>query len=122
MGTWGAGNFSSDGALDYLGEMIDNLTNHVQSLLNKGTFADLDECGESELMPSVHIISLLCEHCNGAPPKQDMIASWRAQYLQRFDTQIDALGADLEFKNERRAVISNTFETLEQQSKRFWSR
>ena len=120
MGTWGECNFDNDGALDYLGGIIDQLTNHIEGLFKKGSYADLDECGESELIPSVHIIALLVEQCNGVPPELNMILSWKKKYLALFNKQIDDL-ADEEFKNARREVIIKTFEKLEQFSSEFWS-
>lgn len=119
MGTWAAGNFDSDRALDYVGEIIDQLTSTVASCLEEGD-ADLDEGGESELMPSVAIIKVLSEHCGAAPPKSDVIESWRRQYLAIYDEQIDDLEPDPEYKVERRATIDTTFTQLVALAKEFW--
>lgn len=119
MGTWAAGNFDSDGALDYVGEIIDQLTNTIASCLEEGN-AGLDEGGESELMPSVAIIKVLSEHCGAAPPKPDVIQSWRNQYLAIYDEQIDGLDPDPAYKVERRATIDTTFRELVALSEEFW--
>jgi len=78
MGTWAEGNFSSDGSLDYVAELIDQLTNTVVGCF-KDDNADLDEGGESELMPSVAIIGVLSERCGAAPPKPEVIEDWRSK-------------------------------------------
>lgn len=119
MGTWAEGNFDSDGALDFVGDLMDQLTNIVKTCFDEGN-ADLDEGGESELMPSVAIIKLLAEQCGAAPPKPDVIQSWHEQYLQIYDEQIDDLDPDAEYKIERRKVIDATFIGLIGLSQQFW--
>jgi hypothetical protein len=54
------GTFGNDGSLDYVGDLIDQLTSTVVGCF-KNDNADLDEGGESELMPSVAIIKILSE-------------------------------------------------------------
>jgi hypothetical protein len=78
MGTWAAGNFSNDGSLDYVGQLLDQLTSTVVSCFEDGN-AGLDEGGESELMPSVAIIKVLSEQCGAAPPKPDVVEEWRSK-------------------------------------------
>lgn len=119
MGTWAAGNFDSDGALDYVAGIVEQLTKTIGSCLDEGN-PDLDEGGESELMPSVAIIKVLSEHCGAAPPKPDVIDSWRSQYLAIYDEQIDGLDPDTDYKNERRTTIDRTFTELIALSKQFW--
>ena len=121
MGTWAAGNFSNDGALDYVGDLIDQLTKNRCRLLQNDN-ADLDEGGESELMPSVAIIKILSEQCGAAPPKPEVIEKWRSQYLEIYDDQIDGLDPIPDFKAERRKVIDETFTGLIQLATKFWKR
>ena len=119
MGTWAAGNFDLDGALDYVGGLIDQLTNTINACFEDDN-ADLDEGGESELMPSVAIIKLLSEHCGAAPPKPDVVTEWKSQYLEIFDEQIDDLDPAAGYKSERRKMIASTFADLLKVSKEFW--
>jgi len=113
MGTWGAGNFDSDGASDFIFEQIDRYV----ALINE-IFADeesrfrLDEDAETELMPSVEILLLMCEHCNGVLPKGLDISAWKQRYLEMYDAQIDGLEPVVGFKEERRAVIEQAFDRL----------
>lgn len=120
MGTWGPGNFEGDGPLDYVGGLVDQLTDTINSCFEDDN-ADLDEGGEDELMPSVFVLSLLAEHCGAAPPKPDVIESWRDRYVAIYDEQIDGLDPDAEYKVERRKVIAETFAALLHLSNAFWS-
>jgi len=120
MGTWAEGNFDNDGALDYLGDLINQLTSNIEDIFKSATAAGLDECGESELMPGVEIIYLLCKNCNGVPPKEDNINRWKTDYLHIFDTQIDALTPKSDYKIKRRKVIETTFDDLLVYSQEFW--
>jgi hypothetical protein len=121
MGTWAAGNFSNDGSLDYVGDLIDQLTNTIVGCFNNGNSA-LDEGGESELMPSVAIIKILSEQCGAAPPEPDVIEDWRSKYLAIYDDQIDGLDPKPDFKVERRKVIDETFAELIRLATKFWKR
>ncbi len=121
MGTWAAGNFSNDGSLDYVAELIDQLINTVEGCFNNDT-ADLDEGGESELMPSVAIIKVLSEQCGAAPPKPDVIEDWHSKYLTIYDDQIDGLDPSPDYKVERRKVIDDTFVELIQLATKFRKR
>jgi len=121
MGTWAAGNFSNDGSLDFVGDLIDQLTKTVVACF-KNDNTDLDEGGESELMPSVAIIKILSEQCGAAPPKPEVIEKWRSQYLEIYDDQIDRLDPNPDYKVERRKIIDETFTGLIQLATKFWKR
>jgi hypothetical protein len=113
MATWGAGNFDSDGAFDFIFEQIERYV----ALINE-IFADeeyrflLDEDAETELMPSVEILILLCERCNNVLPEGLKVDAWKQRYLAMYDAQIDDLAPVPGFKEERRAVIERTFDRL----------
>lgn len=119
MGTWAAGNFASDGALDYVGGLIDQLTNTINECFEEEN-ADLDEGGESHLMPSVGIIKILSENCGAAPPKPAVVQKWQKKYLKIYDSQIDDLDPQADYKDDRRKIIVQTFDDLVKLSKEFW--
>jgi uncharacterized protein DUF4259 len=122
MGTWAEGNFENDGALDYVGELIDSLSARVEEILADEERSLLDEEGEAVLVPSVEIISILCERCKAAPPKEKTVKQWHKRYLQLFDEQIGDLDPEGGFEAARRQVIENTFKKLEDQARRFWKK
>ena len=122
MGTWGEGNFDSDGALDYLGELTESLVGTVEEVFADKDRLSLDEDAEGVIMPVVAILSMLCKNCNAAPPKEKTVLKWHKKYLQVYDRQIDGLLIDPKspYKKARRKVIDNTFKELEKLARRFW--
>src|SRR5262249_52273732 len=112
MGIWGPGNFDSDYALDFLDAEV---RRHIDAI--EGIFADealfqLDEDAEAVLIPSVFLLSLLCEHCRAQLPTSVHVAQWKARYLAMYDREIDGLAPAPGFKGERRFVIAATFDRL----------
>src|SRR5437899_3210688 len=91
MGTWAEGNFDDDGALDYVGEIIDSLVDRIESILADKKRVALDEEGDAVLMPSVAILGLLSEHCRACPPEPKIIRRWKEKYVEVYDKQIDGV-------------------------------
>lgn len=120
MGTWGSGNFESDGALDMLGDLTDEIAAAIDEILANGT-ADADELGESHLVPRVAILDALCKQCSSSPPEPDRVVGWRDAYLAVYDRSMPELDPTGEFLAERRAVIVATFASLEEEARRFWA-
>lgn len=81
---------------------------------------DLDGLGESHIVPSVVIITMLVEQLRATPPKPAQIAAWKANYLAIYDEQIEELAPKGAFKQKRRKVIETTFLKLEELAKEFW--
>ena len=81
---------------------------------------DLDEGGEGELMPSVAMLVVLCQHCDGPSPQVDQVRQWRERYLEIYGDQINDLASAPDFKVERRNVIVTTFNQLEELARKFW--
>jgi hypothetical protein len=118
MGTWGPGNFQNDGALDWLAEVVDELEETVLSRIDTPA-ADIDEEGESHLMPAVELLATLADRHGAIPPHPDVVSAWAANYLQRYDGRIDALAPSADYKKERRDVIEATFDRLLRAAKTF---
>lgn len=120
MPTFGAGNFDSDGAMDYLSETMESFIERVEKCFSQADCMALDEDGESIIMPTAELMAILAEQCGAAPPQPAVVNTWREKYLQVFDQQIDELEPLAEFKAERRRVIEQTFDRLENQALKFW--
>lgn len=119
MGTWDAGIFDNDEALDLVGEIVDDLQRRME-----GWFGEQEpfiEDGEGLIPPIIAIMQLLSANCGAAPPKPDLIARWKTKYLKLWDEQIDDLDPEEGFKNSRREVLVRAFKQLETTSKSFWS-
>lgn len=117
MGTWGGGNFENDGALDYLDGVMDGLVAQIEECFETEDGADLDGEGESELVPTVEILSVLHDHFGGKLPEVSTVEAWKNKYLEIFDDQIDALEPGGDYKKKRRQVIETTFDRLIEQSR-----
>jgi hypothetical protein len=81
---------------------------------------DLDEDGETLLMPSVEVLALLCERYNAPPPKPATVKQWATRYLAVFDRGIDHFEPAQGYKVGRRKVIENTFRWLEGLAESHW--
>ena len=129
MGIWGPGNFDGDEAVDYVSHVIDGFVETVEQLFAQGR-ASLDDQGEGRLMPTVEMVSVLCDWCQGgpptirvvAPPDPEVVGRWKQRYLEIYDEQIDGLlpPAGDSFGPERRAHIVRTFNRLELLATDFW--
>lgn len=121
MGTWAEGNFDNDGALDYVGEVIDSLVARIEDCFAEEGMAALDEDGEAVIVPTVAIISLLHEHCKAAPPHKEAVATWKKNYMAIFDASVENLSPVEGYAAARRKVIEDTFTKLENQVRAFWA-
>ncbi len=117
MGTCGAGNFENDSALDYMGEVVDDLEAKIDSILADEDLSALDE--EGVLMPTVVMLSLLTDHCHAPSPGLDKVRRWKQQYLAIYDDQIDGFDPTPGHAEARRQVIAETFAKLEAQAVEF---
>lgn len=112
MPTPEVGNFDSEGAAGYLGELVNQFVETVDEILADEDRSRLDEEGESILMPNVELIALLCERYSVAPPPVAKIEEWSRRYLAIYDAQIDALRSKKGYKEQRRKAIDQTFHWL----------
>ena len=122
MGTWGAGNFDNDSAMDYMGEIEEELVTRIEDILKDEDRCALEEDGEGILMPTIVMLSTLSEHCRLGVPNRATVQRWKEQYLAVFDEQIDGFDPQPSYKEARRAVIEATFLKLEGQAYDFETR
>jgi hypothetical protein len=111
MGAWGAGNFDNDGARDYLHEVVAFLLDKINYAL-QDDLIEPDELGESELVPSVDLLALLCEQRHARPPEPNVVKEWKERYLACWDTDDIDEWVTEDFKLERRKIIEETFNRL----------
>ncbi|MFD7867944.1 DUF4259 domain-containing protein [Streptomyces sp. NPDC059783] len=119
MGTWGAGNFDSDTAADRLGDLVSRLVAGVTEAMN-GDPVELepDEYGGVGVPCDLELLLLL--HRQGwagvTLPPPALIRSWQKTFLDVWERTIDDLDPDPAYKEERRAVLTETFERLAEAS------
>ena len=117
---WGVDNFDNDGAMDYLSMQVMQLTATIKAVIADEGRMELDEDGETLLMPSVELLAMLCERYNAEPPQPSLVHQWRDKYLAVFDRDIDRLAPSPEFKAGRRKAVEKTFRWLESLAESFW--
>lgn len=122
MGTWGAGTFQNDAALDFINTEIDRHVGAIEKIFSDESRYSLDQDAEGELMPRIEILLALCDHCHGVLHEDMDIAAWKARYLAMYDEQIDGMEPGDDLKQQRRTVIVDTFDRLIEQHKAHWRR
>jgi len=122
MGTWGAGTFQNDAALDFINTEIDCHVGAIEKIFSDESRYSLDEDAEGELMPRIEILLALCERCHGVLHEDMDIAAWKTRYLAMYDEQIDGMEPGDDLKQQRRTVIVDTFDQLVEQHAAQWRR
>ena len=122
MSTWGADTFQNDAALDFINAEIDRHVGAIQEIFRDESRFHLDEDAEGELMPRIEILLALCEHCHSVLGERLDVAAWKAQYLALYDDEIDTLEPTDDLKQQRRAVIADTFDRLIERHAAQWRR
>jgi hypothetical protein len=121
MGTFAEDNFGNDGAREYLACLTARLVATISEIVADETRLELDEDGETLLMPSVEILALLCERYDSQPPRPETVRQWARKYLDVYDRTIDSLRPKPGYKAARRKVIDKTFRWLESLAETSWT-
>jgi hypothetical protein len=109
MGTWGPANFSSDSALDWLGEFVAALVAEIsEGIADRYPSTVCDH----PLAAKIEVLTLLCEQSHAVPPEPEEVAAWREAYLQRWEAHIDSYDPNPEYRAKRREVLDSTFARL----------
>jgi hypothetical protein len=121
MGLLPENNFGNDGARAYLALLTAKLVATITEIMADDSRLDIDEDGETMLMPSVEILALLCERYDAVPPRVSTVRQWACKYLHKFDQAGDQFGDDNCCRMARRRVIEQTFRWLEGLAESYWS-
>ena len=104
MGTWDAGPFENDAAMDFVGRVIDSLMEPVDAFLGA---SQIDETFD-EGFAAIALLNEVMQRTparpcrNGGPVAGPPI---RDAFLRCFDEQIDGMGPGPEFKTAQRAAL-----------------
>ncbi|MBL1080231.1 DUF4259 domain-containing protein [Nocardia sp. 2] len=115
MGVWGPGNFDSDTAADGLGELTDHLIAQIAAQFRDPTDdtpLEPDEWGGTMVPAWLEILAQTAEPARvGATfPSAAVLSEWRDRYLRVWDDYIDDLDPDDDYKSQRRAILTETFD------------
>ncbi|MEU8696588.1 DUF4259 domain-containing protein [Streptomyces sp. NPDC048680] len=119
MGTWGAGNFDSDTAADHLAELADRLVTEVrEAMAGDPVELEPDEYWGVTVPCNLELLLLLDRQGWVGPtlPSPEVIRTWQKTFLAVWERTIDGLEPKPAYKDERRAVLNETFERLAEAS------
>lgn len=114
MGTWAAGPFGNDQAMDWIGETLAGLMEPIDAFLEE---PEIDETFD-EAFAALAVINEVIE-LSGARPWDDEASDVRAAtpittaLLKCFDEQIDGMQPDPDYKAEQRAALVATCKRFE---------
>lgn len=115
MGTWGAGNFDSDTAADHLSALAGRLVTEVtEAMAGDPAGIEPDEYDGTAVPCDLELLLLLSERgwVGVTLPAPEVIRQWQEAYMAVWERTIDGLGPGEGFKDERRAVLTGTFDRL----------
>ncbi|MER7726551.1 DUF4259 domain-containing protein [Streptomyces sp. NPDC096323] len=119
MGTWGAGNFDSDTAADHLGDLVGRLTAEVtEAMAGDPVGLEPDEYWGVTVPCNLELLLVLDRQgwVGVTLPPPELIRTWQEKFLAVWEATIDGLGPKPAYKDERRAVLNETFERLAEAS------
>ena len=111
MGTWAAGPFSNDAALDFVGDVIDRLMQPVHAFLADPQIDD----GFDEAFAAIALLNQVMRLTSSRPWHEGQVVQGgpiRDAMLRCFDEQIDGLAPKPAFKIEQRAALVSTLDTF----------
>jgi hypothetical protein len=115
MGRSGTGNFDSDAASDYVGDLVERLVKEVEQALSKPHSITPDEYYGEVLPCIVEIIAALNQLSGTASiPPPETVASWKSRFLA---ARASAFGGALNDAEPRTSAIRNAFDRLHEISR-----
>ncbi|MEU9200095.1 DUF4259 domain-containing protein [Streptomyces sp. NPDC048332] len=119
MGTWGAGNFDNDTAADHLGDLAARLVAEVtEAMAGDPVELEPDEYGGVTVPCNLELLLVLDRQgwVGVSLPAPEVIRAWQKKFLAVWESTIDGLEPEPDYKDERRAVLNETFERLAEAS------
>ncbi|MEV0495276.1 DUF4259 domain-containing protein [Streptomyces atratus] len=119
MGTWGAGNFDSDTAADHLAAPADRLVTEVTEAMSGDPVEfEPDEYRGVAVPCNLELLLVLARQgwVGAILPSPEMIRTWQEKFLAVRERTIDGLEPKLAYKDERSAILNETFEPLAEAS------
>lgn len=115
MGTWGSGNFDGDTAADHLSMLTARLVSEVaEAMSGDPVEIEPDEYWGVAVPCNLELLHLIARqgYVGAELPEPEVIAGWKTRFLAVWDESIDGLEPVPGFKEQRRAVLEQTFDQL----------
>lgn len=108
MGTWDAGPFENDAAMDYLGDVARGLEATINEFVAEPRVDDtLDPA-----FAALAILNILAEKTSVSLPEANIVRGWRDAFLRCYDAQIDGLDPEPTFKEKQRDALRRELDRL----------
>lgn len=101
MGTWAAGPFGSDAALDFVDEKVSELVATVKACVDDPQIDD----GFDEAFAAVALLNAVLRASETSTPTADEALRWRNTLIAAFDDQIESVNPQGDFKERQRAAL-----------------
>jgi hypothetical protein len=111
MGTWEAGPFENDAALDFVGEVIDQLMVPINAFMDS---PEIDETFDAAFA-AIALLNAVMDLTPSRPWSGDNPvggAPIREAMLSCYDEQIDDMDPDPEFKTDQRTALVAALDTF----------
>ncbi|MEZ4399738.1 MAG: DUF4259 domain-containing protein [Kofleriaceae bacterium] len=111
MGTWQAGPFGNDAALDFVGSVIDHLMSAVDEFM---AAPEIDETFDAAFA-AIALLNGVMAHTPSRPWADGAAVDGgpiRTAMLACFDEQIDGMAPAADFKQDQRAALVATLDTF----------
>lgn len=121
MGTWGSGNFDDDTAADHLSILTDRLIAEVAAAMSGDPVEiEPDEYWGVAVPCNLDLLHLIAQqnYVGANLPDPTTIVEWKTKFLAVWDEASDGLAPIESYKEQRRAVLVQTFDQLEVLAKR----
>ncbi len=112
MGTWDAGVFDNDCALDHVCEFTGKMIQDIDEAVADPSELECDEYWGDAMPAHVEMLLLLHRDAHGLLPPQEKAEHWRDTYMNVWDSYIDELDPDPDYKIKRRQVLTSLFDRL----------
>lgn len=114
MGTWAAGVYGNDSALDWVGDLVDGIQKAVRSKI-----ANFDENDGDWLLAAVDTMYIVCKNAGGTAPNLIEVLQWRKSYCLSWDMYNQERDVGKEYIAAQCKIIDETFARLAALSKSF---
>ena len=103
MGTWDAGPFNNDAALDFVGGLIDSLTEPIDDFLES---PEIDETFDASFA-AIAVLNTIMQRCVSRPYRDGGYPAHQIAdaMIKCFDEQIDGMEPDDDFRTQHRASL-----------------
>ena len=114
MGTFGPGNFDSDGSADYLSEVTGKIIADLTAAMEDPAELEPDEVGGVEVPCRIELLVLIAKQgwMGTELPAVKTVQQWRVKFMEVWERCIDGLDPKPDHKAKRREVLERTFEAL----------